>query len=347
MKKFAFLLFTFFVLAEGYAQVVLTYRNNAPLPGDSIVTHEIELFSPGTAGPGQVWDLSGIQYTGEKNISVIASATKSSGNTAGWHDYNTILNDKGNEYFYKIDENHSEIVGLNSKELSLSLSDPILKMSYPLSFGKSITDEFSGKGLNKYKSEIAISGDYNLEADAYGTLILPDRIIKDVLRIKIVERKIQINPCNIYEIKTTIYSWYAPAARYPLLSHTTREVKNSGQEPEVTQSAIINKQMCQTGILLAGSYQENADALASLILFPNPFIETLYYNYFLRQRLPVTIELVDMTGKTVVSITKAQIQDEGFHTGELDAVKNNLKMGIYYFRFIAGDKVLVSKVVKM
>jgi hypothetical protein len=54
-----------------------------------------------------------------------------------------------------------------------------------------------------------------------------------------------------------------------------------------------------------------------------------------------------MNGKTVINLADAQVQDEGFHTGELDAVKKDLKMGVYYFRFTLGDKVYVSKVVKM
>jgi len=348
MKKYTLLLITFLFISTAFAQVVLTYRNNAPLPGDILTTETIEAFSPGNPGSGQVWDFSGIQSTGEKNISTLSSSVKSATLPDGLYDFNTILNDKDYEYFYKIDENRSEIVGFINKDLSFSFSDPILKMSYPLFYGKSYTDEYNGSGVNKYKSSVAISGNYSLEADAYGTVILNDRIIKDVLRIKITDNKMQLNPCNIYEIKTIAYAWYAPSARYPLLGLTTREVKNNGQEPDITTIAFMNREMCQTGIILTGSesYDANANEVA-LIVYPNPFVSKLYYNYFLRKQLPVTIDLVDMNGKTVRNLADAQIQEAGFHTGEFDAVKTDLKMGIYYFRFTLGDKVYVSKVVKM
>lgn len=348
MKKYILLLFTYLFVSGSFAQVVLTYRNNAPLPGDVLTTESIEAFSPGIPGPDQVWDFSDIQPTGEKNISTITSSAKSTTLPDGLYDFNTILNDKGYEYFYKIDENRSEIVGLLNKDLSISLSDPILKMSYPFFYGKNYTDEFSGSGLNKYKSSVAISGSYTVEADAYGTIILNDRIIKDVLRIKITENKLQLNPCNIYEMQTTAYAWYAPGSRYPLIGLTIREVKNNGQEPDITTIAFMNRNMCETGILLTGpeSYTANANEVA-LIVYPNPFESKLYYNYFLRKQLPVTIDLVDMNGKTVLNLADAQLQDEGFHTGELDAVKKDLKMGVYYFRFTLGDKIYVSKVVKM
>jgi hypothetical protein len=348
MKKYTLLFISCLSISTAFAQVVLTYRNNAPLPGDTLATEAIEAFSPGNSGPGQVWDFSTLQPTGEKNISTISSSAKSAKLPDGIYDFNTILNDKGYDYFYKIDENRSEIVGLVNKDLSIAMSDPITKISYPVFYGKSYTDEFSGSGINKYQSSVAISGDYTVEADAYGTIILNDRIIKDVLRIKITENKLQLNPCNIYEIKTTAYAWYAPSARYPLIGLTTREVKNNGQEPEITTLAFMNRDMCQTGIMLtgSGSYEANANEVA-LIVYPNPFVSKLYYNYFLRKQLPVTIDLVDMNGKTVLNLADAQLQDEGFHTGELDAVKKDLKMGVYYFRFTLGDKVYVSKVVKM
>jgi len=46
-------------------------------------------------------------------------------------------------------------------------------------------------------------------------------------------------------------------------------------------------------------------------------------------------------------MTSEEVQSEGFHTGELDAVKHDLKMGVYYFRIKCGDRATVSKVVKM
>lgn len=344
--KLTLLLVLLFITFDLFSQVVLSYRNNAPLLGDTLITQEFDFVSPGNAGPNQVWDFSGIHFTGEKNVSFLSQ--KPGLSIDAMNDFTSILNDKGYEYYYKMDENSSEIVGLINKDLSLVFSDPLLKMKYPFLYGSDFTDEFSATGVNKYKSGIAISGDYSVSADAYGTIILHDRIIKDALRIKVVENKIQINPCNVYQITTTGYYWFAPSARYPLLGLSTREVKNNGQNPEVTHTTFMNPQMCDSGILLAGSGHDDLDAGdVSLILYPNPFIENLYYNYFLRKQLPVSVELVDVTGKTIVSITKDQIQAEGYHTGDLEASKYDLKMGVYYFRFTFGDKVLVSKVVKM
>jgi hypothetical protein len=82
-------------------------------------------------------------------------------------------------------------------------------------------------------------------------------------------------------------------------------------------------------------------------LYPNPFIEKLNYNYFLPKQVAVTIELIDITGKTIMEVVNGQMQSEGFHSGHIDAVKNHLERGMYSLRIKFGENVIVSKAVKM
>lgn len=346
MKKCILALLALLVVFNSFSQVILTYKNNSPLPNDTIRTSEIDLVTPGDAGPNQVWDFSKIRLTGEQKESIMIN--KIAQPMPGLSDFDATFSDRGYEYFYKTDETASEVVGLRTKDISVSFSDPIIKMKYPLFYGNMYTDQLSGKATDKYKSDIGISGDYSLEADAFGTIILHDRIIKNVLRLKIVENKIQINPCNIAESTITTYLWYAPASRYPVVGMSAREVKSNGKNPVTTAYAYINQKMANSGLLISGTDPENVNlAEVTLTVYPNPFIETLNYTYFLRKPMPVTIEMVDITGKTIIILADEQLHSEGFHTGELDAVKCGLKMGVYYFRFKFDGKELVRKVVKM
>jgi len=346
MIKPALLLLLFLFVTNAFAQVILTYRNNAPLPGDTILTYAVEPFSAGNEGPDQVWDLSRIQLNGEKNVSLISG--KPARSIDGLTNFDFTFTEKGYEYFYKTDEINSLVVGLTIKDLSVVFTDPVLKMKYPVLYGTNFVDEFTGTGRDKLSSDIGLSGSYSLKADAFGTVIFQDRIIKDVLGLKISENKIQINQCGLYESVVTTYVWYAPAARYPVMGLTTRQMSINGKEPVATTTAYVNPKMSHSGILLAGTDQnviENDEV--ALVLFPNPFVTKLNYNYFLRKQLPVTLELVDMTGKTILMLSNEEIQSEGFHSGEFDAAKHNLKMGVYYFRFKFGENEMVSKVVKM
>jgi len=335
-----------FVATSAFSQFALTYKNNAPLVGDSVRTQPIENILPGGEGPDQVWDFSKIRFTGEKATSFLTENPSQAIEGIGSH--NATLNDKVYEYVYNIGENQSEIVGLITKDLKVVFSDPILKIKYPVSFGTSFTDDFSGNGADSYKSNIAVSGTNSFKADGYGILKLRDKTLNNVLRVKIEENKMQLNPCSVYEMKTTTYFWYAPTFRYPIMGTTTREVKSSVGNTVVTQTAFINEKVISSSSLVTGLDHTavNTDEI-SLSLYPNPFVETLNYNYYLTKQVPVTIELIDITGKTIMEIISGQMQSEGFHSGHIDAVKNHLERGMYSFRITCGEKVLVSKAVKM
>jgi hypothetical protein len=347
MNKIHLLLIsTFFVASSAFAQFALTYKNNAPLVGDSIRTQSIENISPGGDGLDQVWDFSKIQFTNEKATSFLTQNPSKLIDGIGSH--NATLNDKAYEYVYNIGEDKSEIVGLMTNGLTVVFSDPILKIKYPVAFGTYFTDGFTGNGADLYKSNVAVSGTNSFKADGYGTLKLRDKTLNNVLRVKIEENKIQLNPCSVYEMKTTTYFWYAPTYRYPVMGTTTREVKSSTKNTEVTQTSFINEKLINSSSLVTGLDKKEAipDEI-SLSLYPNPFIEKLNYSYFLPKQMPVTIELIDITGKTIIELVKEQIQPEGFHSGNIDALKNHLERGMYSFRIKCGDSVIVSKAVKM
>ncbi len=347
MKKIHLLLISaFFVVTNAFSQFALTYKSNAPLVGDTIRTQGIEIISPGGDGLDQVWDFSKTQFTGEKATSFLTENPTQLIDGIGNH--NATLSDKGYEYVYNIGENKSEIVGLVTKDLSIVFSDPIVKINYPVPFGTNFIDDFSGTGTDSYKSNIAISGTNSFKADGYGTIKLRDKTLNNVLRVKLEENKMQLNPCSVYEMKTTTYFWYAPTFRYPVMGTTTRVVKSSIQNTVVTQTAFINEKVINAGSLVTGLDQNGIDAnQISLSLYPNPFVEILNYSYYLTKQMPVTIEMIDITGKTIMEIVSGQVQSEGFHSGQIDAVKNQLVRGMYSFRIKCGENVLVSKAVKM
>lgn len=332
------------------AQTSLTYKSNALVTGDVNVYREIQFVDQGNAGPNQIWDFSKIQVTGkspESNIQSVASK-----NLSGVSDYNLLLNDGGYEYFFNFTENGFEEKGFINieKELTLVYSDPIVKMKYPFSFGEQFTDTYTGIAYYKGVSRIDVSGGYTVAADAFGTLIFPDRVIKNTLRLKITRNGLDRNMCGSTVSNSVRYLWYAPGMRYPVMNITTMEYQSNSQVPTVTKSASINLEQRDESNTIAGSDepQNQVDKSdVSVILFPNPFSEKITYNYFLRKQLPVSIELYDMTGNSRVQLVKNQIQPEGLHTGELDGMVNGLTPGIYYIRFTFDKKVVISKIVKI
>jgi len=355
MKTFLFTSVIMFMVNCLFAQNILTYTNNSLVAGDSNSFREIQYSDPGNAGSNQVWDFSLNQYTGKSPLSTIETASLPK--TAGVGDYNLSLIDSGNDYFMNSSQNQLEEWGYINKDLKLTLkySDPVVKMKYPFSFGEQFSDHFIGVALYNGVNSIDFFGDCIVAADAYGTLILPDQVLQNTLRVKSVKKGLQINMCGTTNINISKYLWYAPGYRYPVLSISIIENSYNNGTPEITKTAFTNtRQLTERSAILGTNATVKTDGLkttgipeVSVTLSPNPFSTILNYNYFLTAQLSASIELYDLNGKQTGWLVKSEVQSPGLHTGELNAMTYGLVPGAYFIRFTFDKQVVIRKIVKI
>jgi hypothetical protein len=222
-------------------------------------------------------------------------------------------------------------------------------MRYPFSYGQSFSDPFSGVAWFNETSRIDLSGVSTVTADAFGTLILPDRILKNTLRVKSARQSLQIGVCGSTQSNTDKYFWYAPGYRYPVMMVSTTANSHGGKEPVFVNIAWVNLNQQALSPVATGPDPDNQVETAenSVIVYPNPFNEKLTYNYFLRKQVTVSVELFDMSGKFNFRVEKNQLQSEGLHTGTINAPALGLPPGVYYLRFTLDKQVVVTKVVKV
>ena len=332
------------------AQTTLTHDNNSLLSGDSFTFKEIQSPNPGNPGSNQTWDFSMIQSTGKNPVSTLSEAPVPLFTGAG--NYNLSLGESGYDYFMNSTVNKLEEMGyVNSeKKLTLIYSDPVVKMKYPFSYGDQFTDHFIGVATYNESYTIDFFGDCLVTADAYGTLIMPDKILANSLRVKSVKTGLQINMCGTTDVNIVKYAWYSPGYRYPVLSISTVENKYSSGSTEIIKTAFTNTEQTTEKSALLGSLNPVKQIELqeiTVVLSPNPFSEKLTFNYMLPGPLPVSIELYDMTGKQNGWLVKNQPQSQGYHTGELDAATYGLTPGIYFMRFTFDKQVIIRKVVKL
>jgi len=339
-----------------FAQTSLTYQNNALNQGDSNSYREFQFSEPGNAGTNQIWDFSNIQYTGKNQVSSIQGAALPK--MTGVGNYNLSLVENGYDYFMNSTDNQLEELGYVNSEnkLTLKYSDPVVKMIYPFSFGNMFTDHFIGVAYYSETNTIDFFGDCTVAADAYGTLILPDQTIEGVLRVKSVKKGLQINICGTTDVNIVKYSWYATGYRYPVLNINIVENSSNGAAPVITKTAFTNTQQINTKSALLGSAQssgvkapanQGVKSDISVVVSPNPFTQLLTYNYLLTEPQNVSIELYDLSGKNIGWLAKAQPQEAGLQTGELDASTYGLAPGVYFLRFTFNKQVVICKVVKI
>jgi hypothetical protein len=349
MKRIYILLLFSALLSNVFGQGTITFLNNGLLPGDSSRTLEINFIDPGNPGENQVWDFSGIQYTSKNTPWGVTSDT--SLKMPGTNDKGLILSEEGYDYRYISHENSLVETGYvnTGKKMVLNYADAVIKMQYPFSYGQSFSDPFSGVAWFNETSRIDLSGEFFVTADAFGTLILPDRILKNTLRVKTVRQSLQIGVCGSAQSNTDKYFWYAPGYRYPVLMVCITASSHSGKEPVIVKNAWVNLNQQTMASVVTGSDPNNQVKTAenSVIVYPNPFTEQLTYNYFLRKQLTVTVELFDMSGKFNFWVEKKQLQSEGLHTGTINASILGLPPGVYYLRFTLDKQVVVTKVVKV
>ena len=338
------------------AQTSLTYQNNSLITGDPTTYRETQFLDPGKSGPNQVWDFSGLLFTGKGPVGTIQTA--STPKMTGVSDYNLTLSENGYDYFMNSSNTDLEELGYVNNELKLVLkySDPVIRMKYPFSYGQQFTDHFIGVADYNGTSTIDFFGDCTVSADGYGTLILPDRLIENTLRIKSVKKGLQINLCGTVDVNIVKYSWYATGYRYPVLNlNIVENVPNNGL-PTITKTAFTNTQQLheQSAILgnqvvlksLAPATQiEKTDI--KVILSPNPFTTKLIYCYILPESRNVSIELYDLSGKYIGLQFKNQPQTEGTYTSELDQLTKDLMPGVYFVRFTFDNQQVICKAIKL
>jgi hypothetical protein len=222
-------------------------------------------------------------------------------------------------------------------------------MKFPLVYGQRFSDPFEGVAWQNETSRIDIAGTYAVTADAFGTLILPDRILKNTLRVRSEKRSLQIGVCGSSQASMVRYTWYAPGCRYPVMMISTTESRYGIKDPVITKHAWVNLEQPAAGRTTAASDPSMAknESDHAVIVYPNPFTGMVTYNYFLRQQVPVMVELYDISGRFNLVAERKQQKAEGLHTGTIDATLNGLTPGVYYLRFTFDRQVEVHKIVKI
>ncbi|HOH84959.1 MAG TPA: T9SS type A sorting domain-containing protein [Bacteroidales bacterium] len=346
MKKL-FLYLTFFVFAFTVAaQTRLTFMTNAPRNGDAPKYYAFDYVDPGVAGGGQNWDFAKIVFNGKEIISNVGIEPAAPLMDAV--NYNSVTGEDGYEYYNKINENGVELKGYTTKDISLIYTDPITKMKYPFAYGDSYVDFFAGEAHYLIVRGITFEGKYQVSADAYGTLRMPDKTIKNALRVKVVKTAVEYNPCSTIDLTHTLYYWFADGYRYPLVMMSHKEYQRSYEKvPNIETLAYYSPQEAQTAEENALGTMEYTAADFALNTYPNPFAGMTSCTYFLRKSMDVTAELYDITGKTIAVMVNNQKQEEGVHSLDIDGAELGLVPGVYYIKFTFDKKEVVQKIVKI
>ena len=337
MKTLNLIILIFFAFTISNSQTVITYKNHALQAGYEHITQYVTNISPGQAGENQIWDFSDFKCDNTKTSDIVgANETLHNGS---FPLSNISIIDEDNYFYFNINELYLEYQGLITPNAVISFDNPIMKMSYPFKFGDKIEDDFSGMGIYYGQIQTDIYGTYSVEADGFGTLILPNDVtIHNVLRVKTINNIFEIS-CKTTEFNNVKYLWYSEDYRYPIMVITENKKIIDGKET-FTNFGYYNEKAFQTRLIETNNELANY----SVNVYPNPFTEFTTITYNLPEITKVNISVYNINGQKVQTIVNNQEQED-VQSYIFNPSNNNLAIGTYFIRLQFDKEIIFKKII--
>ena len=307
MKTRFFALAIFFIGLHGVvAQPTIT---NAELfqVGEIIILQECDTsaISEGNKGVNQVWDFSTlIPYGGP--ITAEIYSPEMLGMETMYPNSDRV--EKWSNGKYVVSSNQSDASRLEAfidsiNGFSIRYPSPLLFSKRPISYGDVYQENFTSSytvGGYDFKG----GGSVKIEADAYGTLVLPNGNHQNVLRVKMhqteVDTLIQFGTTTAFE--TITYLWFDGISSAALfkINYTISDIPSKSVSYLVNQTVGIKKPLEQL----------------KLEVYPNPFNQ----NFMIEVESESGYRLYDDNGRLIttgrVSVGESQIGNVQWSSGK-------------------------------
>lgn len=344
MKKFTFLaifslcLFTTVLIA----QPTITANFN-PVLGSKVVfaVGDTNNIDEGAAGANVTWDFSTANKVGnnEEYTHIAPSATPyTSQYPAATLAYSTTSGQGNAGYiYYKISATAFENVGFATSAIQMYYTNPQLVLQYPTTFNSSYSDTYEGSGTNSQNITTYRKGNVDVNADGWGTLILPQATFTNVLRVKIEQTtKDSINIMGqeiITESRIVTYNYYRDDIKQQLMGISYIYSKDFFGGDVITKSVLYYPD--------ATNSVENV-AQQNIKVYPNPATNNVVIEN-IGNTEATSYTITDVLGKTYLSETI----NTDFSSSNVDV--SSLAEGIYVVSLfnnktlVGTEKVIIKK----
>lgn len=346
MKKLVTLSSALLLTAGCFAQYSLSFDANGLRKGDYRNMKQIEYVEQSQSGANQLWDFSKSKvikdFYIEQNEDLNAIATE------GYR----LSCDEGGEKntLFEITPNEKRYYGMETKNSTLSLDEPIVDLLFPFSYQDAKTGAYSGTS-QAGSSTNYLDGTYITKADAWGTVIMPDgTTYKNVLRVKVDKEYTESFGTSEYKISSIRYQYFAEGARYPIIITVEQEYFPLANACKCGNSKYTAMFMETPAIYKNDAVQENKTKKASVavssfnyLASPNPFIDNLQVSFTLNKDAKVVVRILDLTGNTVSKLFSEKLE-EGQYAYDFNT--SNLGAGTYVLQLSVDGKVYSNKMLK-
>lgn len=320
------------------SQNFIKYKTHSLEAGYTHVTQKIDNIDEGMSGDKCFWDFSNL-VCGDISSSDIISADESVNHTL--MEFTNLAITKNNDhFFYSLNEEQLQFHGYVTEKAIIQFDQPIIRMKYPFKYKDKFEGTFSGTGLHNGVVNTTIDGNYSVDADGKGTLLLPNGTsINNAFRVKSIEHYFETS-CKTIEWKITKYLWYTKEHRYPVFAVIEKYINNDDD------NIIISKTGYYSEVAIKKEVKKTNNLLGriDLNIYPNPSTEKINILYDIPNESKVSVSLYNTTGTKIADIVESELQ-KGKYKYEYYINENRVKPGIYYLHFLIGKKSLTQKVV--
>ncbi|MBA3683118.1 MAG: T9SS type A sorting domain-containing protein [Bacteroidetes bacterium] len=323
MKKLLFLIAFVSLSTFINAQLSLTSAAFKPIIGDVYQTKEYDTVSftvDQTIGTNKFWNFSSFYINGPIHYQNITFTTAASGlNSSAFPGASLASFDalNTNEYkYYKTNGANFEFMGMaDNVPSSVSFVNNSIDAVYPISYGNSYGDTYSGVGTYS-SSSASYAGTLNLVASGTGTVVIPGNVTFTNCLQVITTRTLITNVQSVFTATVMIkeINYYHSSQKFPIISFLY-QTGNSSFGPANDFHLLLNKSS------LVGLKENSGNSY--ITIYPNPVagkLKLILDNKNLNDLLNITI--TDLTGK----IVKEEKLNYGLNT-EIDVHK--LTSGFY------------------
>jgi hypothetical protein len=333
MKYIYKLLFSLAFLTS--ASQTLTQSFNEPVIGDIDRNYRLDTsaFTSGlptsVTGSNCAWNFTGltgafplvtdsfVAPTGAPGATAYAGATYVQHRDILWSYYKSTTSPQ-----------QTELMGAYSPSLVLTFTNLAIIAGYPVSYGYSLVDPVSGSF--KYNTTTgACNGNITITADGLGSVNFATVSIPNCLRLKSVEElTLSIGILPFGSFRQTIYNYYQPGKKFPILSLNYTTYQLLAGTPTITAYAYGSFSY----FTVVGTKEQELSKQGHA--YPNPFHDQLFIN-----QAPTDGEneylFYNMSGRLLISTRR--IDDEAI--GQLDA-------GVYFLETRGRNGVRHQKLLK-
>lgn len=293
------------LFAQSFSRTDIGYT-----PGDNYTMYTSDYVSPGSAGTGVTWDLSGMT----NNSQVTVATAANSGGTFPTANVK-LTQSNGGVIYYNVSSTKMEIIGIDANGTVFTYSDPVTYMQFPVNSSYNYTDA----GASSFTvSGFAFNRTTNTQSEysGTGTLITPAGTFTNVIRIKSTQTNTDTYAGGTINSSVIAFNWYKAG-----VTHELANVSNiTGSS--TSQSAYYTSVPANLGL--------EESELINLLMFPNPTNGTIFIN---SDEVISKIEVYQLSGELAMEQT---VND---HASEVSL--SELNAGMYLVK-VYGNNGAVS-----